>query len=220
MGQSNVKERIARRVAEELHDGDVVNLGIGLPSLVSNYIPDGVEIVLHGENGILGMGELSDGADSDYTVQNAGAQFIRHQPGAMYMNSAMSFVIIRGGHIDATVLGAFQVDKDGNLANWIIPGGKISGMGGAMDLVAGAKKVIVVSMHTQKGAPKILEKCTLPLTAEKCVSLIITEMGVMEVTPEGIVVKELHPDYTKEDIQAATGCKLIFSPDLKPMEEE
>ena len=115
MGQSNVKERIARRVAEELHDGDVVNLGIGLPSLVSNYIPDGVEIVLHGENGILGMGELSDGADSDYTVQNAGAQFIRHQPGAMYMNSAMSFVIIRGGHIDATVLGAFQVDKDGNL---------------------------------------------------------------------------------------------------------
>lgn len=217
MGQSNVKERIARRVAEELHDGDVVNLGIGLPSLVSNYIPDGVEIVLHGENGILGMGELSDGADSDYTVQNAGAQFIRHQPGAMYMNSAMSFVIIRGGHIDATVLGAFQVDKDGNLANWIIPGGKISGMGGAMDLSVGAKKVIVATTHTNRGEPKIVEKCTLPLTAVGVVDMIVTEMGVFQKTDTGLILTERFEDYSLNMIRENTACEFTVSEDLKTL---
>ena len=216
---ADLKERIARRCAKEFKDGAFVNLGIGLPTQVANYIPEGITVTLHSENGFAGLAGMAEKGKEDVDIVNSGGAYVTAVPWVNYFDSATSFGMARG-HLDATVLGAMEVAENGDLANWIVPGAKVAGMGGAMDLVAGARKVIVVSMHTQKGAPKILEKCTLPLTAEKCVSKIITEMGVMEVTPEGIVVTELHPDFTKEDIQAATGCKLIFSPDLKPMEEE
>ncbi len=216
---ADLKERIARRCAKEFEDGAFVNLGIGLPTQVANYLPEGITVTLHSENGFAGLAGMAEKGHEDVDIINSGGAYVTTVPWVKYFDTATSFGMARG-HLDATVLGAMEVAENGDLANWIVPGAKVAGMGGAMDLVAGAKKVIVVSMHTQKGAPKILEKCTLPLTAEKCVSKIITEMGVMEVTPEGIVVTELHPDYSKEDIQAATGCKLIFSPDLKPMEEE
>ena len=216
---ADLKERIARRCAKEFEDGAFVNLGIGLPTQVANYIPEGVTVTLHSENGFAGLAGMAEKGKEDVDIVNSGGAYVTAVPWVNYFDSATSFGMARG-HLDATVLGAMEVAEHGDLANWIVPGAKVAGMGGAMDLVAGARKVIVVSMHTQKGAPKILEKCTLPLTAEKCVSLIITEMGVMEVTPEGIVVTELHPDYTQEDIQAATGCKLIFADDLKAMEEE
>ena len=216
---ADLKERIARRCAKEFEDGAFVNLGIGLPTQVANYLPEGVTVTLHSENGFAGLAGMAEKGHEDVDIINSGGAYVTTVPWVKYFDTATSFGMARG-HLDATVLGAMEVAENGDLANWIVPGAKVAGMGGAMDLVAGARKVIVVSMHTQKGAPKILEKCTLPLTAEKCVSKIITEMGVMEVTPEGIVVTELHPDYTQEDIQAATGCKLIFSPDLKPMEEE
>ena len=216
---ADLKERIARRCAKEFEDGAFVNLGIGLPTQVANYLPEGVTVTLHSENGFAGLAGMAEKGHEDVDIINSGGAYVTTVPWVKYFDTATSFGMARG-HLDATVLGAMEVAENGDLANWIVPGAQVAGMGGAMDLVAGAKKVIVVSMHTQKGAPKILEKCTLPLTAEKCVSKIITEMGVMEVTPEGIVVTELHPDYTQEDIQAATGCKLIFSPDLKPMEEE
>ena len=216
---ADLKERIARRCAKEFQDGAFVNLGIGLPTQVANYLPEGVTVTLHSENGFAGLAGMAEKGHEDVDIINSGGANVTTVPWVKYFDTATSFGMARG-HLDATVLGAMEVAENGDLANWIVPGAKVAGMGGAMDLVAGARKVIVVTMHTQKGAPKILERCTLPLTAEKCVSLIITEMGVMEVTPEGIVVTELHPDYTKEDIQAATGCKLTFSPDLKPMEEE
>ena len=212
---ADLKTRIARRVAKELKDGDVVNLGIGLPTMVADNLPEGVDIVLQSENGIMGMGPYDE---PDVDVVNAGAQYVGINPGGQFFDSATSFAIIRGGHVDATVLGALEVDKEGNLANWIIPGKMVPGMGGAMDLVVGARKVIVAMLHTQKGNHKILEKCTLPLTAVKCVDMIVTEMGVMEVKPEGLVLTEYHPDYTLDEIQAATGCKLIISPELKPMQ--
>lgn len=215
---ADLKVRIAKRVAKELHDGDVVNLGIGLPTMVADNLPDGVEVVLQSENGIMGMGPAPETPDVD--VVNAGAQYVTINPGGQFFDSATSFAIIRGGHVDATILGALQVDKHGNLSNWIIPGKMVPGMGGAMDLVVGAKKVIVAMLHTQKGAHKILEECTLPYTAINCVNMIITEMGVMRVTDEGIVLEELHPDFSLDDIKAATGCELIVSPDLKAMEEE
>ncbi len=216
---ADLKERIARRCAKEFEDGAFVNLGIGLPTQVANYLPEGVTVTLHSENGFAGLAGMAEKGHEDVDIINSGGAYVTTVPWVKYFDTATSFGMARG-HLDATVLGAMEVAENGDLANWIVPGAKVAGMGGAMDLVAGAKKVIVVTLHTQKGAPKILEKCTLPLTAEKCVSKIISEMGVMEVTPEGIVVTELHPDFTKEDIQAATGCKLIFSPDLKPMEEE
>ena len=200
-------------------NGAFVNLGIGLPTQVANYLPEGVTVTLHSENGFAGLAGMAEKGHEDVDIVNSGGAYVTAVPWVNYFDSATSFGMARG-HLDATVLGAMEVAENGDLANWIVPGAKVAGMGGAMDLVAGARKVIVVTMHTQKGAPKILEKCTLPLTAEKCVSMIITEMGVMEVTPEGLVVKELHPDFSKEDIQAATGCKLIFADDLKPMEEE
>lgn len=215
---ADLKTRIAKRVAKELHDGDVVNLGIGLPTMVADNLPDGVEVVLQSENGIMGMGAAPETPNVD--VVNAGAQYVTINPGGQFFDSATSFAIIRGGHVDATVLGALEVDKEGNLSNWIIPGKMVPGMGGAMDLVVGAKKVIVAMLHTQKGAHKILDKCTLPFTAIKCVDMIITEMGVMRVTDKGIVLEELHPDYSLDDIKAATGCELIVSDDLKAMEEE
>ncbi|MEE0771875.1 MAG: 3-oxoacid CoA-transferase subunit B [Anaerovoracaceae bacterium] len=213
---ADLKTRIAKRVAMELNDGDVVNLGIGLPTMVADNLPEGVNIILQSENGIMGMGPSPDAPDVD--VVNAGAQYVTINPGGQFFDSATSFGIIRGGHVDATILGALEVDKHGNLSNWIIPGKMVPGMGGAMDLVVGAKKVIVAMLHTQKGKHKILDECKLPYTAINCVDMIITEMGVMEIGDQGVVLTELHPDYTIEEVQAATGCELIISPDLKPME--
>ncbi len=212
---ADLKKRIAKRVAMELHDGDVVNLGIGLPTMVADNLPEGVDIVLQSENGMMGMGPAAEDPDAD--VVNAGAQYVTINKGGQFFDSATSFGIIRGGHVDATVLGALEVDKHGNLANWIIPGKMVPGMGGAMDLVVGAKKVIVAMLHTQKGKPKILEECRLPYTALGVVDMIVTEMGVMEVTPEGIKLTELHPDYSLEEIKKATGCELIVDDTLKPM---
>ena len=215
---ADLKAIIARRVAKELKDGDVVNLGIGLPTMVANHLPEGVHIVLQSENGIMGMGSAAEPGKEDVDIINAGAQYVTVNPGAMYFDSATSFGIIRGGHVDATVLGALEVDQLGNLANWIVPGKMVPGMGGAMDLVVGAKKVIVAMLHTQKGKHKILNTCTLPYTAINVVDMIVTEMGVMEVTPEGIVLTELNEDYTVEQVQEATQCKLVISPSLKKME--
>ena len=217
---ADLKQRIAKRCAKEFKDGEFINLGIGLPTMVADYIPEDVVVTLLSENGFAGLGDIATEETLDVDIINSGGTYVTALPRVKYFDTAESFGLVRGGHVQATVLGAMQVAENGDLANWIVPGKKVAGMGGAMDLCTGCPEVIVVMMHTQKGNHKILEKCTLPLTAEKCVSKIITEMGVMEVTPEGIVVTELHPDYTKEDIQAATGCKLIFSPDLKPMEEE
>lgn len=214
---ADIKEIIAARVAKELKDGDVVNLGIGLPTMVANFLPEGVHIVLQSENGIMGMGPAAEKGKEDVDIVNAGAQYVTVNPGAMFFDSATSFGIIRGGHVDATILGALEVDQHGNLSNWIVPGKMVPGMGGAMDLVVGAKKVIIAMQHTQKGAHKILKECRLPYTAVGVVDMIITEMGVMEVTKDGIVLTELHPDYTVEQVQEATEATLIISPDLKPM---
>ena len=215
---ADVKDIIAARVAKELKDGDVVNLGIGLPTMVANFLPPGIDIILQSENGIMGMGQAPTPENVNVDIVNAGGQPISIKTGAMFFDSSTSFGIIRGGHVDATILGALEVDEKGNLANWIVPGKMVPGMGGAMDLVVGAKKVIVAMTHTQKGAPKILKQCTLPYTALGVVDMIVTEMGVLEVTPEGLVLTELHPDFTKEQVQEATGAKVIFSPNLKPMQ--
>lgn len=217
---ADLKMRIASRAAKEFKDGDIANLGIGLPTKVANCLPEGVNIVLHSENGFTGLMEAADKGSENVDVTNSGGAYVKYAPYANFFGAEESFAIIRGGHVDATVLGAMEVDEHGNIANWIVPGKMVAGMGGAMDLVVGAKKVIVAMLHTQKGAHKILKECTLPYTALGVVDMIITEMGVMEVTPEGIVLKELHPDYNLDDIKAATGCQLIVSPDLKPMEEE
>jgi acetate CoA/acetoacetate CoA-transferase beta subunit len=214
---ADIKAVIAARVAKELKDGDVVNLGIGLPTMVADYLPEGVSIILQSENGIMGMGPAAAPGEEDVDIVNAGAQYVTVNPGAMFFDSATSFGIIRGGHVDATVLGALEVDDKGNLANWIVPGKMVPGMGGAMDLVVGAKKVIIAMTHTQKGKPKILKECTLPYTAIGVVNLIITEMGVIEVTPEGLVLKEISPEFTPEQVQEATEAKLAVSPGLTPM---
>ena len=209
------KEIIAARIAQELQDGDVVNLGIGIPTLVANFVPPGVNIIIQSENGIMGMGPAPSPENINPDITNAGGQPVTIQPGAMFFDSSVSFGIIRGGHVDVTVLGALEVDAKGNIANWIVPGKMVPGMGGAMDLAAGAKKVIVAMIHTQNGTPKILEQCTLPYTALGVVDMIVTEMGVMEVTPEGLVLTEVHPGYTKEQVQEATGAPLIYSSGLK-----
>ncbi len=211
---------IAKRVAKELKDGDVVNLGIGLPTLVANYIPEGIEITLQSENGFLGMGPAAEKGKEDPYLVNAGGIHVTINPGGAFFDSATSFLIIRGGHVDATVLGALEVDEKGNLANWMVPGKMVPGMGGAMDLVTGAKKVIVAMNHTAKGNHKILKECTLPLTAVNAVDLIITEMGVMEVTNKGLLLTEINPAYTVEDVQNATGATLIISDKLKQMEPQ
>ncbi len=217
MERSEIKPFIAKRVAKEIHDGDVVNLGIGLPTMVPDYVDPSIKITLQSENGFIGLAAADpDSPDAPYIV-NAGGQPAGIEKDGMFFDSCTSFGIIRGGHVDATVLGSLQVDEKGDIANWIIPGKMVPGMGGAMDLVVGAKKVIVAMEHTQKGSPKILKECTLPLTAKGQVNLIVTEMGVMEVTPEGIVLTEYNPEFTVEEIQAATEAKLIISPDLKPM---
>jgi acetate CoA/acetoacetate CoA-transferase beta subunit len=218
MDKNQVREVIAKRVAKELKDGNVVNLGIGLPTLVPNYLPKDVELVLQSENGMLGMGPTPEAGTEDENLLNAGGGYITAKTGASTFSSAQSFCIIRGGHVDATILGAMQVDEQGDLANWMIPGKLTPGMGGAMDLLIGAKYVILAMEHTAKGAPKILKKCTLPLTAKGQVNKIVTEMGVMEITDKGIVLQEIHPEFTVEEVQAATEATLIISPDLKPMD--
>ncbi len=217
MERSEIKPFIAKRVAKELHDGNVVNLGIGLPTMVPDYLDSDIKLTLQSENGFIGLAAVDEtNPDKDYIV-NAGGQPAGIEKDGMFFDSSISFSIIRGGHVDATILGSLQVDEKGNIANWIIPGKMVPGMGGAMDLVVGAKKVIVAMEHTQKGAPKILKDCTLPLTAKGQVNMIVTEMGVMDVTPEGIVLKEYNPEFTVEEIQAATEATLIIADDLKPM---
>lgn len=218
MDKNQIREVIAKRVAKELKNGDVVNLGIGLPTLVPNYLPEDIELILQSENGLLGMGPTPEAGMEDDNLINAGGGYITANKGASSFSSAQSFVIIRGGHVDATILGAMQVDEKGDIANWMIPGKLTPGMGGAMDLLTGAKHVIVAMEHTAKGNHKILKKCSLPLTAKGQVNMIVTEMGVMEITPEGIVLKEIHPEFTVEQVQAATEATLIISPDLKPMQ--
>ena len=215
MDKNEIRTFIARRAAQELHDGDVVNLGIGLPTLIPNYLPEGVNVILQSENGMIGMGATPEEGKEDPWMINAGGGFITAVPGAATFDSATSFGIIRGGHVDVSVLGAMQVDEEGDLANWMIPGKKTPGMGGAMDLLVGAKKVILAMEHTAKGNPKILKKCTLPLTAKGQVNMIITEMGVMEITSKGIVLTEINPEFTVADVQAATEATLIISPNLK-----
>lgn len=218
MDKNTIRDTIARRAALELKDGYIVNLGIGLPTLVPNFLDPGVKVLLQSENGLIGMGSTPISGEENPEFVNAGGQFTSCVEGGATFDSSMSFSIIRGGHVDATILGAMQVDEKGNLANWMIPGKKVPGMGGAMDLVVGAKKVILAMEHTAKGSPKILKECTLPLTAKEEVDLIITEMGVMEITEKGIVLIELHPEFSLEDIQNATEAKLIVSKDLIPMQ--
>lgn len=218
MEKEQVREVIARRAALEIQNGDVVNLGIGLPTLIPDFLPQGVSVTLQSENGLLGMGSTPATGNEDPNYVNAGGGFITANPGAYTCSSADSFGIIRGGHVNVTFLGALEVDEKGNLANWIIPGKKVPGMGGAMDLLVGANKVILTMEHTAKGAPKILKECRLPLTAAGQVNKIITEMGVMEITPDGIVLTEIHPEFTVEQVQAATEAQLIISENLKPMQ--
>ncbi|MBN2286760.1 MAG: CoA transferase subunit B [Tissierellales bacterium] len=215
LDKNQVKEVIAKRVALELNDGDLVNLGIGLPTLVANYIPEGVEVFFQSENGLIGLGPVPEKGQEDWDLTNAGGQPVTLLTGGCYFDSATSFGIIRGGHVDATVLGALEVDEKGNLANWKVPGKMVPGMGGAMDLTVGAKKVIIAMQHTQKGEHKILKECTLPLTAKQQVDLIVTEMAVIEVTHEGLVLKEIGPDTTVADVVAATGATLIIPEDIK-----
>ena len=217
MDKNQIKSTIAARVAKELKDGDVVNLGIGIPTLVPNFLPEGVKLTLHAELGCVGAGPKPAEGEEDYYVVDAGGQPSSCAAGGSFIDSSTSFCIIRGGHVDATILGCLECDEEGNMSNWIIPGKKCPGMGGAMDLVVGAKKVIVAMEHTAKGAHKILKKCKLPLTAQKVVSMIITEMAVIEVTPNGLVLKEINPEFTVEQVQEATEATLTISPDLKPM---
>jgi acetate CoA/acetoacetate CoA-transferase beta subunit len=219
MDKNKIKYFIAKRAAQEFTDGMVVNLGIGTPTLCTSFLPEDVHIIVHAELGIVGQGPTPDETNIDALhVVDAGGAPATAIMGGVFMDSAANFSLIRGGHVDAVVLGGLEVDAEGNLSNWIIPGKRMPGMGGAMDLLVGAKKVIVAMEHTAKGSPKILNKCRLPYTAIHCVDMIITEMGVMNVTDKGIELVEYNPEYTVEDIQAATEAKLIVSPDLKPMD--
>ena len=217
MDKEALQNFIAARVAKEMKDNWVVNLGIGLPTRVANFIEPGIVVHLQSENGFIGLGPAPDADNVDRYVVNAGGRPASILPGGCFFDSATSFGIIRGGHVNATVLGALQVDEKGNIANYLIPGKLVPGMGGAMDLLSGAKKVIVAMEHTVKGAPKILKECNLPLTAVEAVNLIITEMGVIEVTDMGLVLKEVNPEYSVDDVINATEAKLIIDDNMVKM---
>jgi len=213
------RERIVKRIARELRDGFYVNLGIGMPTMVANYVPAGMQVVLQSENGMLGIGPYPFDGNEDPDLINAGKETITEMPGTSYFSSTDSFAMIRGGHIDLSVLGAMEVDEEGSIANWMIPGKMVKGMGGAMDLVASARRVVVAMEHTtREGAPKILKKCTLPLTGARVVDTIVTEMAYIRVTPTGLVLEEIAPGLTPEDVQKATEATLLSSPHLKTME--
>lgn len=215
MDKLQVRNFIAKRVAKEFHNGDVVNLGIGLPMIIANFIPEGIKINLQSENGLIGLGPTPSEDALDVDISNAGGQPVSLMPGGMYFDSATSFGIIRGGHVDVTILGSLQVDETGSLASWIVPGVMVPGMGGAMDLVTGSKKVIIAMTHTNRGVPKILKKCTYPLTAKNQVNLIVTEMGVMEIRDNRIHLIEYNPLFTLEEIQEATEAILIIDNPIK-----
>ena len=224
MSKEMQKERLDRdiiaiRVAKELPDGAVVNLGIGIPTLVSNYLPEGRTVVYHSESGVLNYGPLADEDEEDVDFTNAGGQFIKMVPGMSFFSSADAFAMIRGGHVDVTVLGAMQVSEKGDLANWMLPERGVGNIGGAMDLAAGAKRTIVAMEHTDNlNRPKIVKDCSFPITGAGCVSLIITDIAVTEVTKDGLVLLEVAPGWTQEEVQELTGPRLILSPDLKDYE--
>lgn len=220
MSINDIKNRIAKRVALELNNGDVVNLGIGLPTKVANYIPRGIEIFFQSENGMICMGSVPEEGEESFDIVDAGGQYSTLLPYGAFFDSTSSFTMIRGGHVDVCVLGTLQVDQEGNLANWVIPGKIVPGMGGAMDLVTGAKKVIIATTHTNKGKPKILKKCTLPLTAVGQVDTIITELAVMQVTKDGLMLQEIHEGTTVEEVIKLTEADLIINDNLKVWKDE